>query len=30
LHTIEGGEPDLVLKAAEVGGREPEFLDPGE
>ena len=30
LHTIEGGEPDLVLRAAEVGSREPELLDMGE
>lgn len=27
LHTVEGGEPDLVLRAAEVGSREPDFLD---
>lgn len=30
LHTLEGGEPDLVLTAAAVGSSEPEFLDLGE
>ena len=30
LHTVEDGEPDLVLRAAEVGSREPELLDIGE
>ena len=29
LHTVEG-QPDLVLSAADVGGREPEFLDTSE
>jgi hypothetical protein len=29
LHTVEG-QPDLVLAAAEVGSREPEFLDTSE
>jgi hypothetical protein len=28
LHTVED-EPDLVLRAAEVGSSEPEFLDSG-
>jgi hypothetical protein len=27
LHTVEEGEPDLVLRATDVGSREPEFLD---
>jgi hypothetical protein len=27
LHPIEGDQPDLVLRAAEVGSREPELLD---
>jgi hypothetical protein len=27
LHNIDGGEPDLVLRAAEVGSHSPEFLD---
>ena len=30
LHTVEGGEPDRVLSAAEVGSREPKFLDLSE
>jgi hypothetical protein len=30
LHTVEGGEPDLVLKASEVGSSEPELLDMGD
>ncbi len=30
LHTLEGGEPDLVLLAADVGCREPVFLELGE
>lgn len=30
LHTVEGDEPDLVLRAAEVGSRQPELLDIGE
>jgi hypothetical protein len=30
LHTVEGGEPDLVLRAEEVGSRRPELLDAGE
>ena len=30
LHTVEGGEPDLILKASDVGSREPELLDMGE
>ena len=29
LHTVEG-QPDLVLSAAEVGSRKPEFLDMSE
>lgn len=29
LHTVEG-EPDLVLKAEDVGSCQPEFLDIGE
>jgi hypothetical protein len=30
LHTVEGGEPDLILQASDVGSREPELLDSGE
>jgi hypothetical protein len=30
LHTVEGGEPDLILKASDVGSREPELLDMSE
>jgi hypothetical protein len=30
LHTIEGGEPDLVLRATEVGSRRPALLDMSE
>ena len=29
LHTVEG-EPDLILKAGEVGSSEPELLDTSE
>lgn len=30
LHTVEGGEPDLILKASEVGSSAPTLLELSE